>query len=344
MDETLAEAGSFVLGTEFWQRLLASEAPSERLWPVIHGARAGHFRPEDIDDWPGLSDADRLRAKAASGNLADRCGAQIVELQGLSRPLFVIGDTCSLSRPLIGIVGTRRISTYGKTVCTHFAETMARSGCTIVSGGAIGIDSVAHTAALDAGGPTVCVLPCGVDVAYPARHRDLFQRIKSQGCLMSPFACGELQRDHRLLMRNGIVAELCVALIVIEAPEDSGALITASAARDLGKPVYVVPGPVTQDTFRGSHQLIREGAVLVDSPQEVLKELGVDAVSGPQHELLTLSPSERTVFETLCGTPLSPESVGNEAQLPVNEVLTALTMLEISGLAVRTVEGYSRKP
>jgi len=144
------------------------------------------------------------------------------------------------------------------------------------------------------------------------------------------------------LDRNRLVAELCKALVVIEAPAGSGSLITAKAAMELGKPVFVVPGPVNQDTFKGSHAMIRNGATLVDDPTQVLEAIGIDMKTVTRSN--SLVGDELAVFELLAGLAMSPEMISHESGLSTSEVLSALTMLEIEGLAVRNHEGYSRKP
>lgn len=326
------------MSLEFWQRLLAAEASRDRLERVRDYVRAGLCPSDDPRTWPGLSKTEVDRAVRAKS--PDGLGVQFIEDPV---PLFALGQSEALERPRVAIVGTRRASSYGKSVTEHFAQVLSHSGCTIVSGGAIGIDATAHEAAIMAGGTTACVLPCGVDVAYPPRHIGLFRRIQEAGCLLSPFACFEPCTNHRLMARNKIVAELAQGLIVIEAPLESGSLITARYARELDKPVFVVPGPVTQDTFAGSHQLIREGAQLVDKPEQVLAELGIEAAGHPS-ATNTLSGDELLVHQALSGLGKSPEALGQETGLSVAEVLTALTMLEIEGIVQRVDTGYALRP
>lgn len=330
-----------MLSKEFWQRLLATEAPADRLWTVIKAARADFLDQDDPSTWPGLRPVEVTRAVSAIFD--PELAGQVIELSESLPPVFAAGNIESLKKPLIGIVGTRRVSSYGKTVCALFAGAFARSGCAVVSGGAIGIDSVAHQTTMEVGGQTVCVLPSGLDVPSPARHRDLFESIKQRGCLLSQFAFGSPVQDHRLIARNHFVANICLALVIIEAPDSSGSLITARAAQSVGKPVFVVPGPVTQDTFKGSHTLIREGATLVDDPSQVLGALGLEAGEFGGSDAASLVGDDLAVFEALGGLSKSPEQIGHEADLPASIVLTSLTLLEIEGLAVRTSDGYSRK-
>lgn len=324
------------LSLEFWQRLLATEASSDRLETLLCNVRAGLVSPDDVQNWPNLTKTELERALRASSAVPPD-----LTLCEFSRPVFLRG--ADPGSPRIAIVGTRRASSYGKSVTERFAETFAAAGCTVVSGGAIGIDAVAHEACLKAGGRTFCVLPCGVDVAYPPRHVGLFERIAEQGALVSSFACGSPCTDHRLMARNKLVAELGQALVVVEAPENSGSLTTARYAIDHGTPVFVVPGPVTQDTFRGSHDLIRNGATLVDDPNQVLSSIGLTAGEGRLEKCLHLTGDELTVHQALGGLGRSPESIGMETGLSVSAVLTALTMLEMDGIVERTDNGYALK-
>lgn len=324
------------LSLEFWQRLLATEASSDRLDTLLSNVRAGLLSPEDPSSWPGLTKTEIERASRVRLELPPG-----VTIKEMPRPVFVLGEVPP--QPRVAIVGTRRASSYGKSVTERFAETFASAGCTVVSGGAIGIDAVAHEATLKAGGHTVCVLPCGVDVAYPPRHAVLFQRIIDRGALVSCFACGSACTDHRLMARNRLVAEMVQALVVIEAPENSGSLTTARYAIANGTPVHVVPGPITQDTFRGSHDLIRGGAALVDDPRQILSEMGLTATSVRSNLSAGLTGDELTVHEVLGGLGKSPEVIGMETGLSVSAVLTALTMLEIDGIVQRTDNGYALK-
>lgn len=256
--------------------------------------------------------------------------------------VFIVGDPAVLERPLVGIVGTRSASPYGRDVASAFARGLARTGATVVSGGAIGIDAAVHTAVLDDGAPTVAVLPCGADVDYPARHRDLFARIRANGCTVSRFPLGATLLEHWLPWRNRTVAAMCQALIVVEAPERSGSLMTAGFARELGRPVFVVPGPVTGNGFQGSHALIREGATLVDEPGQVAAALGMRSQIRSAPDTDRGGVGDR-VLQAVTGLPRSAESIGEETGLPVPDVLHALTLLEIDGEVYRSVEGYARR-
>lgn len=323
---------------EIWQKLLASEAPINRLWPLILEARA-----ETSLSWHQLTETERTHSQNASAIRELSSPLQIVEFGASQYPAFVLGDSAVLQWPLVGIVGTRKISSYGKQMAEYFATKIALSGCTVVSGGAIGIDSAAHSAALEATGKTACILPSGVDVATPPRHAALFKNITENGCLVSRFACGSPASNHRLIQRNHFLAQIVKGLIVIEAPEESGTLITAQAAIEAQVPVFVVPGPASQSSFKGSHNLIRNGATLVDCPEQVLGALEINAAPDATSVPTSLAPEEAVVFDALEGLPQSPEKLSHLTGISPSEVLTALTMLELQGVVVRTHDGYARK-
>jgi DNA processing protein len=186
--------------------------------------------------------------------------SRILELDGQCYPtalrsvpqpppsLHVRGRLDLLERPGIAVVGTRAHSTYGRDATVSFVVGLVRAGYTIVSGLARGIDSIAHRTALDVGGDTVAVLGTGLDVPYPPEHSDLFALIAERGCLVSEFPAGTPPRKYHFPQRNRIIAGLARGVLVVEAPEKSGALITANFALDEGKEVFAVPGPIHNPT------------------------------------------------------------------------------------------------
>ncbi|MBL8064839.1 MAG: DNA-protecting protein DprA [Chthonomonadaceae bacterium] len=320
------------------QRLLMTEAPTHRV-----GAFLQVLNETGREDWSGFTDSEVERAKLADPDRPGRCSAELFIDKSTGRLCFVRGELDALTRVIVGVVGTRTATTYGLSVTKHFSSIFAAHGCSVLSGGAIGIDAAAHLEAIEAGGKTIVAVPCGVDVVYPPRHKILFEKSMTSGCLVSPFACGAPMETRRLLARNHFLAGLCDALVVIEAPEGSGSLITATAAIEQGKPVFVAPGPLFQSSFVGSHNLIRTGAQLVSDPRQVLEFLGV-AVNGTGHqESLTEGSAEAIVFDCLDGMPKSAEALGLATSLSVNEVLTALTFLELDDRVLKSPEGYSRK-
>lgn len=172
----------------------------------------------------------------------------------------------------VAIVGSRDCSRYGERVASTFSAVLARAGIPIISGGAKGIDTVAHKACLEAGGKTIAVLGCGIDIAYPSQNEHLFQQIAQQGAVITEYAPGVKPIGYNFPARNRIVVGLAQAVLVAEAKRKSGALITAHIAADEGREVYAVPGDVFSDKSLGCHDLIRKGALLVDAPEDILRE------------------------------------------------------------------------
>jgi DNA processing protein len=265
----------------------------------------------------------------------------LVASDAYDQALFVWGDVSCLFRPTVAIVGTRRATVYGRAVAQKFAESLARAGVTIVSGGAQGIDAAAHRGALEVAGSTAAVLGGGVDRVFPAVHAELFRKIRTGGCLVSQFPVGCPSLHHNFLARNHLIAALSLAVIVVEAPSQSGALVTAHAAADLNRPVFVVPGTIDRDSFRGSHDLIRHGATLVDHPDQVMEDLGIEAL--PE----VVAPSSITgqrVLDALDAEPITPEALADAIGIELSELLSELTLLEIEGKVVRDGPGFALRP
>ncbi len=197
-------------------------------------------------------------------------------LRNLPQPpprLYVQGRVELLERPGIAVVGTRQHSVYGRDATASFVVGLVRAGYTIISGLARGIDSIAHRTALEAGGDTVAVLGTGLDVPYPPEHEDLFRAIVERGCLVTEFPPGTPPLKYHFPQRNRIIAGLARGVLVVEAPEKSGAMITAEYALEEGKEVFAVPGPIHNPTSVGTNRLIQDGAALVTSVADILHVL-----------------------------------------------------------------------
>jgi DNA processing protein len=258
--------------------------------------------------------------------------------------LFGRGVNDVLEKKKIGIVGTRKATSYGKGIAKRFAERIIKAGAVVVSGGAYGIDAAAHQSALDAGGTTIAVLPTGIDQYYPVVHAPLFDRICQNGCLLSPYAVASKWHAGRPVLRNYVLASLLDALVVIEAPHRSGALMTAGFANELGKEVFVVPANIDHPNFKGSHHLIREGAILVDDPVQVLDALGLALTTEKQEFLpkrtLKLSQVRQNILDLLRMGPMDSEKLGEHLNESPSTLLSELTMLEMEGLIYRDIGGY----
>ena len=215
---------------------------------------------------------------------------------------------------------------------------------TIVSGGALGIDAAAHEGALSAEGTTVAVVGHGIDKVYPSSNGPLFERIRASGLLVSPFAVGAPSLPQRFLQRNAVIAGLALATLVVEAPAESGALSTAVTAAELGRPVFVVPSTIHQDSFRGSHRLIRDGATLVDHPFQILDHLGVEPQARSNESPGILEAAASLIMDLLKEGALTADQLAVRSGMPAEEVLAEITLLEVEGRVVRDGPGYSVRP
>lgn len=205
--------------------------------------------------------------------------ALLGETGGAPAALFVAGDATLLWMPQTAIVGSRAASEHGLAVTRRFARALVEAGFTITSGMADGIDGAAHAAALDAGGRTIAVLGTGPDLVYPRKHRALAARIAAEGALVSEFPPGTTARPEHFPQRNRILSGLALGTLVVEAGLASGSLISARCATEQGREVFAVPGSISNPLARGCHQLIRDGARLVETPAEVIEELAPHAAA-----------------------------------------------------------------
>ncbi|GAB4484872.1 MAG: DNA-processing protein DprA [Anaerolineales bacterium] len=242
----------------------------------------------------------------------------------------------------VAIVGTRAISPYGRQVTEEIASVLAGNGVTIISGLARGVDAAAHNAALKAGGRTVGVLGSGVDKIYPPEHRALAEKMTSQGAVLSDYAPGTPPDAANFPPRNRIISGLSRAVIVIEAGESSGALITASFAAEQGREVFAVPGSIYAPNSKGPNRLIANGARPLLSPADLLTAL--DLTSNVERREIRLSlpadPVEAALWNMLGAQALHVDEICARSALPVEKVSAALTMMELKGM-VRQVGGMT---
>jgi DNA processing protein len=258
--------------------------------------------------------------------------------------LYVMGEL--RSRELsVAIVGSRRATTYGVMTTAKLAEALAGYGVCIVSGMARGVDTVAHKGALQAGGRSIGVLGCGVDKIYPPENRPLFEAMAGRGCLISEFPLGTLPLAENFPRRNRIISGLSSGVLVVEAAEKSGSLITAQYALEHGRDVFAVPGNISCATSRGCNRLIKQGAKLVDCVEDILEELpghaGVYAdtpLFQPPPRTFALTPKEAAIYELLARSPLHIDDIISQTELTAGEVSSMLLHLELKG-AVASLPG-----
>ncbi len=261
------------------------------------------------------------------------------EIPGAPPLIYVRGILGEADDWAIAMVGTRTPTTYGREAAFHLSSNLARAGVTIVSGLALGVDTLAHEAALQAGGRTLAVLGCGVDLPYPERNRRLAGRIIEQGALISDYPLGTLPVAANFPPRNRIISGLSRGVLVVEAGERSGALITVSFALEQGRDVFALPGPIFSRQSAGCNQLIRDGAALIRSAEDLLSELALTSV-GIQHEVRTAipdDPAEAAVLKLLSHEPYHIDELSRTAGLSAHAAAAALALLELRGLARQPV-------
>jgi DNA processing protein len=249
--------------------------------------------------------------------------------------LYVRGQLTPGDELSIAVVGTRRASIYGKQVCERLVSEIAGRGVTVVSGLARGIDAVAHRVALAAGGRTIAVVGCGVDVTYPPEHAALARDIVSNGAIISEYPIGSAPEAGNFPARNRIISGMTRSTLVVEAGETSGALITATFAVEQGRDVLAVPGSVLAEGCVGTNRLIQQGAKLVLNVNDIFDELSVATV-GQQLEFRSVAPedpTERSLLSLLTGEPSHVDEIVRQLGLPVAAVSGALAMLELKGMA-----------
>ncbi len=250
--------------------------------------------------------------------------------------LYVRGDLLPADRQAVAIVGTRRMTAYGRDLTASIAAGLGRAGVTVVSGLALGVDGVAHREALEAGGRTLAVKGCGLAHPYPAAHRELSGDIVGNGALLSEYPPDRKPDAANFPARNRIISGLSLGTVVVEAPERSGALITVSFAADQGREVFVVPGDVRSVASAGCNALLREGARAVRSPEDILEDLGLLIRAQPvaTQPAFPMDDAERRVFATLSREPKHIDELAAALGLPIHQLATQLMMLELKG-AVR---------
>lgn len=264
--------------------------------------------------------------------------------------LYVQGQLALLATPGIAVVGSRQPTPQGRDLAHDFARRFGAAGYTVVSGLALGIDGAAHEGALAAGAPTIAVLGTGLDMVYPARHADLARRIAAQGVLVSEFAPGTPPRAAHFPQRNRIIAGLSQGTLVVEAALKSGSLITARLANEAGREVFALPGSVLSQQSRGCHALIRDGARLVETADEVLAELrqpvlpGLARMAAASPSPAPASDSDDPLLTALGHAPTSLDGLQARTGWSTAQLLARLLELELEGRVAHLPGGlYQRR-
>ena len=261
--------------------------------------------------------------------------ARLKEIYDYPPVLYVRGNLPVQDEPCLAIVGTRRPTIYGRQVTEEIVADLARSKITIVSGLARGIDSVAHRAALDAGGKTIAVFASGLDIVYPGENAKLAQAITEHGAVLSEHPLGAKPKPENFPLRNRIMSGLSLGVLVVEAGERSGALITAHQAVEQNREVFAIPGSILSPASQGTNRLIQEGAKLVRNYTDILQELNLTIVV-QQAEIKEFSPAdeaESAILKQLSSEPSHIDEICRRSGLAMPEVSSTLAMLELKGIA-----------
>ena len=263
---------------------------------------------------------------------------QIVgDIDEAPKTLYYIGNLPEDRRPTVAIVGTRKPTAYGKEVTEKLARELAAKGIVVISGLALGVDGIAHAAALDAGGTTLAVLANGLSTVYPAAHRDLAEKIIQQGgALISEYSPDTPARSHQFLERNRIVSGLADAIIITEAAARSGTLNTAAHALTQGKEVFVVPGNITSPMSLGCNTLLKQGATPITSAEDVLNVIAPELLTSQTSLPLGSNELETDVIQLLANGERDGDQIQAKLNISATELSVALTMLEING-AIRSL-------
>lgn len=247
------------------------------------------------------------------------------------------------SKRSIAIVGARNASAYGMEMALYFSKSLAKAGVNIISGLAYGIDKQAHLGALESGGYTMGVLGCGINICYPREHYTLFEKMQSAGGVLSEFPLDENPKAGNFPMRNRLISALSDGVLVVEAREKSGSLITVEFALEQGKDVFAVPGRLRDTNSAGCNRLIQEGAKLVMEPEDVLEEYGISD-SFTHNELKNvennLALKEKMVYSVLSLEAKFVDEIVESTSLSVQETLSALFALELKGYVKQVVKNY----
>jgi len=258
---------------------------------------------------------------------------QLKSINNAPPVLYVKGGFAADDQYAVAVVGTRRKTSYGKQVAAELGQFLAANGITVVSGMARGIDTISHQACLDAGGRTIAVFGCGLDIIYPPENRDLAEKIQENGALVSEYYPGTKPEAINFPPRNRIISGLARAVVVVEADEKSGALITAKFAIDQARDVFAIPGSIYAPRSRGTNRLISDGAIPLINFQELLLALNMEDTAEFRYvqKALPKDDIELLLMETMRDEPLHIDEIKNLTGLSTDIVSARLTMMELKG-------------
>lgn len=346
---TLALSLAKNMGPVSFQKLLSVFGEPEKIWkaadrPYGEDLRGVRVSRTDLDPKKLLILADRELEKAAEYGVrvipyGDKAYPEA--LKAIYDPptvLYVKGDLPRAGELCVAVVGSRIASIYGKKMARTIASDLARAGAAVISGMALGIDGAAHEGALEGGGRTFAVLGGGIAKPYPPEHKKLSEKIAELGGLISEYPVQMTPRPQYFPIRNRLVSAFSKAVLVIEAKEKSGALITADLALEQGRDVFALPGNADALKSSGANKLIKEGAKLVTSAADILEEYEHALPGRRKKPKSDLSPEESSALDLLEDGPLQLEELLEKSQMPLQKLMTLLSYLEMKG-EVRSLPG-----
>jgi DNA processing protein len=334
------------IGPARMRKLLEYFGDAETAWYATHADL--HAAGLDSKTATALVETRRTLDLSREVEQLEQAGAHVLTWEDADYPerlrevidsppvLYVLGEFSPDDGWAVGVVGTRRATHYGREVTARLCGELAEASVTVVSGLARGIDTVAHEAALEAGGRTIAVLGSGIDVVYPSENRNLVRRIvgEGRGAVVSEYPLGTQPDAVNFPPRNRIISGLSLGVLVVEAGEKSGALITVSFALEQGRDVFAVPGPITSRMSDGPNRLLKQGAKCVTSAVDILEELNMEMVTEHKEAARSLpaDPTERMLLELLHDDALHIDELTNKSGLPSSTVSAILTMMELKGM------------
>jgi DNA processing protein len=332
------------IGAVRFQRLLDKFGDAETAWSAspdeLKQAGLGAILVERLLQVRQQVNLDRIMDQIISGRiqvltwLDEGYPQRLREIEQPPPVLYARGDLCPEDDWAVAIVGTRRVSSYGRQVTEELASFLAANGVTVVSGLARGVDSIAHQAALQAGGRTLAVLGSGVDRIYPPENRSLAESIIENGAVLSDYVLGTPPESSNFPPRNRIIAGLAMAVVVIEAGQTSGALITAEFAAEQGREVFAVPGNILAPQSKGTNKLIQQGALPLLSASDIMQALNLTQIGQQKaaRKALPADEVEASLINTLGDEPLHVDEVCQQTGLAIEKVSAALVLMELKGM------------
>ena len=332
------------VGAVRFKQLLDFFGSAELAWNAPGSALLSAGMPQKVIDRhyqiKNQVDLDRIMDRISANAIRvvtwdeDEYPRRLKEINQSPPVLFIKGSINVEDDWAVAVVGTRRVTPYGRQVADELGRFLAQNGVTVISGLARGVDAIAHHAALEAGGRTIAVLGSGVDVIYPPEHRKLATEIIQQGALVSDYPVGTQPDGVNFPPRNRIISGLSLATVVVEAGEKSGALITAEFAVDQGKDVFAVPGSILNAQSEGTNRLIEQGARPLLKFGEILETLQLEQIPEKQltRKLNPMTSLEQTLFSQLTSDPTHIDQLCEKTGLSITDVSATLTMMELKGL------------